>query len=291
MVVKKDSGTRMCVDFRKVNLHVITDRHPLPRIDQILEELGDAVYLTALDLLHSFYNLKINPKDRWKTVFSTPDGHYKFIRLPMGLKNSPAIFQRAMNLLLQGALGQYAYIYMDDIIIYSRDADSHLKHIETILEKLQTNGLKVKFSKCQLFREEIAYIGFLVSLNGMKVNPEKLNAVTHFPQPENVPGIQAFLGLVGYFHHFITNFADKAKALYRLLKKEMKFSWTSQQEEAFNLLKNALVHAPVLAFPNFDKEFILTIDASGYAIGALLTQVSDENPKAEKLIRDRKSVV
>jgi hypothetical protein len=283
IVKKKDGGSRMCVDFRRLNEHVITDRHPLPRIDQILEELGGAAFLTALDLLHGFYNLKINPADRYKTAFSTPDGHYEFIRLPMGLKNSPSIFQRLMNMVLQETLGKFAFIYVDDIVIYSKTAEDHLQHIDAILSKLDKHGLRVKFSKCQLFRHQIQYLGFLVSGSGLEVNPEKVRAVTDFPRPADVKGIQAFLGLVGYFRTFVTDFATKARPMYHLLKKDVDFKWTKFQEQAFHDLKISLVNAPVLAFPDFNREFILTTDASGYAIGAILTQECPEG-KGEHLI-------
>jgi hypothetical protein len=282
IVKKKDGGTRLCVDFRKLNEHVITDRHPLPRIDQILEELGGVQYFTALDLLHGFYNLKIHPDDRPKTAFSTPDGHFEFIRLPMGLKNSPSIFQRTMNMVLQELLGDYAFIYIDDIVIYSKTAKEHVAHLKNILDRLEKHGLRVKFSKCQLFKTEIEYLGFLVGRDGMKVNPRKVDAIEKFPTPRDVKGIQAFLGVVGYFRQFVPDYATIARPLYGLLKKNQKFSWGEEQEHAFQAFKKALTHAPVLAFPDFDKEFILTTDASGYAIGAILTQ-EDAN-RQERLI-------
>ena len=168
MVDKKDQKAgRMCVDFRNFNDFVETDRFPLPRIDQILEELGGASFLTALDLLHGFYNLEIHPADRHKTAFSTPDGHYEFIRLPMGMKNSPSIFQRAMNMVLQEMIGKYCFIYVDDIVIYSKTADDHLKHLDLVFSKLAKNGLKIKASKAQIFQTRIHYLGFIVSNDGL----------------------------------------------------------------------------------------------------------------------------
>jgi hypothetical protein len=255
IVAKKDIGTRMCVDFRRLNSHLITDRHPLPRISQILEQLGGAVYLTALDLLHGFYNLKINPSDRYKTAFSTPDGHYEFIRLPMGLKNSPSIFQRVMNLVLTNILGKYAFIYIDDIVIYSKSAEDHLNHLEIIFERLQRHGLKVKFSKCQLMQTQIEYLGFLVGKDGLHVNPKKVAAVRNFPTPTDIKAVQAFLGVVGYFRTFIFNFANKARGLYALLRKETPFQWGPAQQQSFDELKQALISAPVLALPDFEKPF------------------------------------
>ena len=281
MVKKKDSGYRMVVDYRKLNMHIITDPFPLPRIAQILEDLGGCKYFTTLDLLNGFYNLEIKPSDRYKTAFSTHDGHYEFIRLPMGLKNSPSIFQRMMNAVLQGSLGKYAYIYIDDIVIYSKTAKDHLKHIEKILLQLREANLRIKFSKCQFFQTSVEYLGYIIGRDGMRVNPKKLKSISHFPIPKDVKGVQAFLGLVGYFRLFVENFASIARPLYDLLKKSTEFKWTIRHTTAFNKLKDALMNAPVLAFPDFDKEFILTTDASSIALGAILTQ---ETPKGEVLI-------
>lgn len=281
MVPKKDGGYRLVVDFRKLNQHVVTDPHPLPRINQILEELGEAKFFTALDLLSGFYNLEIRPEDRKKTAFSTIDGHYEFLRLPMGLKNSPSVFQRLMNVVLSGTLGKYAYIYIDDIIVYSKSADEHLNHLGTILDRVARAGLKIKLSKSQIFRTAIDYLGFIVSREGLKVNPAKVRAIQEFPTPKDVKGVQAFLGVVGYFRTFVKNFAEKARPLYQLLKQDVDFVWNAETQKAMDLLKHDMVTAPVLAFPDFSKPFLLTCDASGYAVGAVLTQM---HGKKEKLI-------
>jgi len=281
MVKKKDYGHRMVIDLRLFNKHLITDPYPLPRISQILEDIGSSKYFSALDLLHGFYNLRINPKDVEKTGFSTYEGHYHFLRLPMGLKNSPATFQRLMNIVLAGALGVFAYIYIDDIVIFSKNIKDHLKHLKIILQKLRDANIKIKFSKSQICMTKIEYLGFIITTDGLMVNPPKVQAVENFPVPTCVKAVQAFLGLVGYFRIFIYDFAGKAKPLYQLLKKNNKFFWGPEQQLSFEKLKQALMTAPVLAFPDFKKEFILTTDASQDAIGAILTQVQDG---AEKLI-------
>ena len=273
MVPKRDGGYRMVIDFRKLNIHVVTDPYPLPRIAQILETLGDAVIFTALDLLNGFYNLEIAEKDRGKTAFSTYEGHYQFIRLPMGLKNSPSVFQRLMSIVLSGCLGSHAFIYIDDILVFSKTPTDHIKHLDDILSRLHQAGLRVKASKCQLWRHEVEYLGFLAGKDGLRVNPRKLDAIKHFPKPEKVRDVQAFLGLIGYFRIFISSFATRAASLYDLLKKEQEWSWDKPQDAAFQELKICLLKAPVLAFPDFSKPFLLTTDASGYAVGAILTQV------------------
>jgi len=279
MVAKRDGGFRLVVDFRNLNKAVITDPHPLPRIPQMLEALGAALYFTVLDLLHGFYNLEINAHDQEKTAFSTFDGHWEFRRLPMGLKNSPSVFQRLMQIVLSGCLGIYAFIYIDDILVYSNTPEDHLKHLKVIFEKLDKAGLKIKASKCQLFKSEVEYLGYLTGKDGLKVNPRKLTSIKDFPTPVKVRDIQAFLGLVGYFRAFVSRFAERARPLYALLKKEVEWYWGKDQEAALLDLKLCLMQAPVLSFPDFKFPFILTTDASGYAIGAILTQLQDGKEK------------
>ncbi len=273
MVPKRDGGYRMVIDFRKLNKHVLTDPHPLPRIQQILETLGSAVIFTALDLLHGFYNLEIAEKDRGKTAFSTYEGHYQFIRLPMGLKNSPSVFQRLMQIVLSGCLGQYAFIYIDDILVFSKTPTDHLKHLGDVLQRLDKAGLRIKASKCQLWRAEVEYLGFIAGRQGLRVNPRKLDSIKQFPVPEKVRDVQAFLGLVGYFRIFVKSFANRAEPLHYLLRKTTSWEWTPACQAAFDDLKQCMLKAPILAFPDFSKPFILTTDASGYAIGAVLTQL------------------
>jgi hypothetical protein len=200
----------------------------------------------------------------------------------MGLKNSPSIFQRAMNVVLQEVLGKFAYIYIDDIIVYSHTAEKHLQDIARVLELLFEHGLRIKFSKVQLFKAEIEYLGFLVGRDGLKVNPLKTKAIQDFPTPTDVKGVQAFLGVVGYFRVFIPDFATKARPLYALLKKGISFFWGEDQARAVQEFKLAMQQAPILAFPDFKREFILTTDASGYALGAVLTQEDDNGQ--ERLI-------
>jgi hypothetical protein len=184
-----------------------------------------------------------------------------------------------MNLVLTDVLGKYAFIYIDDIVIYSKSAEEHLNHLKIIFSRLEKYGLKIKFLKCQLMQTQIEYLGFLVGKDGLHVNPKKVEAIQKFPRPTDVRGVQAFLGVVGYFRTFVLNFAAKARGLYLLLQKETPFAWGKEQEDFFNQLKEAMMRAPVLALPDFEKPFILTTDASGYAIAAILTQLSSDGKK------------
>jgi putative transposase len=158
MVPKGDRGYRMVIDLRKLNKHVITDPYSLPRIQQILERLGAAIIFTAPDLLNGFYNLEIEEKNRGKTAFSTFEGLYQLVHLPMGLKNSPSVFQRLMQIILSGCLGHYAFIYIDDILVFSKTRKEHVKHLEDVLQRLDEAGLRIKASKCQLWKSEVEYI-------------------------------------------------------------------------------------------------------------------------------------
>jgi transposase InsO family protein len=273
LVPKKDGGYRLVVDFRRLNQYVVTDPFPLPRIAQIIESLGKAKYFSVIDLLWGFYNLELDPRDKEKTAFSTFEGHYQFVRMPMGFKNSPSVFQRLMTIVLSGCLGRYAFIYLDDLLVFSSTAKDHVKHLEDIFARLSQANLKVKFSKTQLFSTEIEYLGFLVGRDGVKVNPRKVSAIANFPEPKNVKGVQSFLGLVNYFRTFVVSFSERARPLYELLKDDSPWKWTEQEDKAFNDLKQCMIEAPVLALPNFEDPFILTTDASGYAVGAILTQV------------------
>ncbi len=257
LVPKKDGGYRLVVDFRRLNQFVVTDLFPLPRISQIIESLGKAKYFSVIDLLWGFYNLELDPRDKEKTAFSTFEGHYQFVRMPMGFKNSPSVFQRLMTIVLSGCLGRYAFIYLDDLLVFSSTAEEHVKHLEDVFARLSQANLKVKFSKTQLFCTEIEYLGFLVGRDGVKVNPRKVAAIANFPAPKNVKGVQSFLGLVNYFRVFVVNFSERARPLYELLKADNPWQWTKKEEDSFQELKKCLVEAPVLALPDFEQPFIL----------------------------------
>ncbi|HLP81323.1 MAG TPA: reverse transcriptase domain-containing protein, partial [Nitrosomonas sp.] len=276
LVRKKDGGFRLVVDYRKLNKFVVSDAHPLPRIDQILESLGGSKYFSVLDIFIGFHNLRIDPRDRAKTAFSTHEGHFEYVSLPMGLKNSPAIFQRLINLVFSGILGIFAFIYIDDIVVFSKTEEEHLQHLRLVFERLREAGLRAKLSKCQLFKTSIDYLGFKISTQGIEVNPEKTKVVENFPVPSTVKDLQSFLGLVNYFRFFIPNFAKTAKPFYRLLRGDVDFEWSTAQDVAFASLKQSLITAPLLSFPDFTRPFVLTTDASGNALGCVLTQKFDD---------------
>jgi len=263
---------RMVIDYRALNEKTIGDAYPLPNITDILDQLGNAKYFSVLDLASGFHQIPMDPKDASKTAFSTPYGHYQFKRMPFGLKNAPATFQRLMDNVLSGLQGNELFVYMDDIVIYARSLKEHEIKFNRLMARLRDANLKLQPDKCEFLRKEVAYLGHIISEKGVKPDPNKIKAVTNFPVPRNPKNIKQFLGLVGYYRRFIPQFSKIAKPLTDLLKKDRPFKWETQQTNAFNILRESLCTEPILQYPDFIQPFILTTDASGYAIGGVLSQ-------------------
>jgi len=263
---------RMVIDYRALNEKTIGDAYPLPNITDILDQLGNAKYFSVLDLASGFHQIPMDPKDAPKTAFSTPYGHYQFKRMPFGLKNAPATFQRLMDNVLMGLQGNELFVYMDDIVIYARSLQEHAIKFERLMQRLRNANLKLQPDKCEFLRKEVAYLGHIIGSDGVRPDPNKINAVFKFPIPRNQKNIKQFLGLVGYYRRFIPQFSKIARPLTDLLKKDRTFIWENHQIEAFEKLKSALCTEPVLQYPDFSQPFNLTTDASGHAIGGILSQ-------------------
>ena len=263
---------RVVVDFRKLNELTIGDSFPLPNITDILDQLGNAKYFTTLDLASGYHQIPMAERDKDKTAFSTPYGHYEFNRMPFGLKNAPATFQRLMNSVLAGIQGLRCLVYLDDIVIYGSSLEDHNKRLAEVLQRLRKHSLKLQPDKCEFLRKEVIYLGHIISENGILPDPSKLEAVRNFPTPRKVKDVQSFIGLAGYYRKFIENFSQIAKPLTKLTKKTEIFEWKNEQQIAFENLKEKLMTAPVLKYPDFNEEFNVTTDASDYAIGAVLSQ-------------------
>lgn len=263
---------RLVIDYRKLNDITVGDSYPLPNITDILDKLGHSVYFTTLDLASGFHQLEVDPKDMPKTAFSTPYGHYEFKRMPFGLKNAPATFQRTMDNILQGLQGERCFVYLDDIVVFASSLQEHEDKLREVFERLQKHQLKIQPDKCEFLRREVAYLGHIISNEGVKPSPSKVDAVQNFPIPKSCKDIKAFLGLTGYYRRFIPNFSKLTKPLTSLLKKDVTFIWGEPQQKAFEECKHILTNPPILQYPDFSKEFVLTTDASLYAIGAVLSQ-------------------
>lgn len=273
---------RVVIDYRQLNDITIGDTYPIPQINEILDQLGSSKYFSTLDLASGFHQIPMEEEDKAKTAFSVPEGHYQFTRMPFGLKNAPSTFQRLMNLTLSGLQGTRCFVYLDDIVLYGYDLDQAINNLRCVFQRLREHNLKLQPDKCEFLRREVAYLGHIITEQGVKPNPEKIEAVINFPRPTNPKHIKSFLGLVSYYRRFIPDFSKIAKPLTHLLKKEIPFVWQNQQQVAFDELKSKLTSAPVLIYPDFTKPFILTCDSSNYAIGSVLSQgpIGKERPIA-----------
>lgn len=268
---------RIVIDYRKLNEITIGDAYPIPNITDILDQLGHSKYFSTLDLASSFHQIMTKESDAEKTAFSVPGvsgqpGHYQFNRMPFGLKNAPSTFQRLMNVVLSGLQGIHCYTYLDDIVIFGHDLASHISKLKLVFEKLRNHNLKLQPDKSEFLCREVQYLGHIITEHGVKPDPRKVECVQNFPVPKNPRDIKSFLGLVGYYRRFIDNFSHITKPLTSLLKKDIKFQWLSEQEKAFETLKYKITTAPILQYPDFSKPFLLTTDASNYAVSAILSQ-------------------
>ncbi|XP_078244130.1 kelch-like protein 29 isoform X1 [Pogona vitticeps] len=277
LVDKPDGSIRFCVDYRKLNRVTTPDAYPMPRLDNLIETIGGCRFISSLDLVKGYWQLRIDPRDQEKTAFCSPFGLYEFRVLSFGLRNAPATFQRLMDQTLAG-LSDFTVAYIDDIGIFSNTWEDHLIHLELVLQRLSAAGLTVKASKCQLGSPEIKYLGHMVGGGVIKPLEAKIEAVRDWPRPNTKKKVKSFLGLVGYYRKFIPRFSEIAAPLTDLTRKKAddRIPWTSDCEAAFQRLKEALINYPVLRAPDFDREFIIYTDASNSGVGAVLCQ-EDEN--------------
>ncbi|XP_063350112.1 thy-1 membrane glycoprotein [Pelmatolapia mariae] len=217
LVRKKDGTLRFCVDYRKLNAVTHKDAYPLPRIEESLASLGNAKYFSTLDLASGYWQVEVSPPDREKTAFTTPMGLFEFTRMPFGLSNAPATFQRLMHVCVREENLQSVLVYLDDVIIYSPDFDTHLIHLDAVLGKLSKHGLKLKPKKCCLLKPEVQYLGHRVSAKGIAPDPDKIKCIQEWPIPTTVKQLQSFLGLAGYYRRFVKDFARIAQPLNQIL--------------------------------------------------------------------------
>ena len=275
LVKKKDGCIRFCVDCRKLNDLTRKDAYPLPRIETCLDTLAGAAWYSTFDLRSGFHQVTVRPSDANKTTFICHRGTFRFPRMPFGLCNAPATFQRLMDTVLMGLNFEICLAYLDDIIVFSHDIKGHLERLETLFQRLREAKLKLKPSKCHLLQRRVTFLGYTVSQEGVGTDPDKISAVKDWPTPQNLRQCRAFVGLCQYYRRFVPNFSGIAAPLHALTKKGARFLWTDDCQSAFDQLKQILTSADVLALPKEEGTFVLDCDASDKAIGAVLSQIQD----------------
>ena len=285
VLVKKKSGAlRLCIDYRQLNAKCLRDAFPLPRIEESLEAMGGACLFSSLDLAHGYFQVTMHPDSVSKTAFRVPWGLYEFTRMPQGLMNSPSTFERIMELIFGDMNLSELVLYLDDLLVFSRDMPEHLDRLEKVFQRLHQHGLKLNGKKCSLFRQEVAYLGHVVSKEGVAVDPEKIARIRDWPIPTTQSELRSFLGLASYYRRYVSQFAKVAAPLHALTGKGVAAKrykparlsdWSNEAQSAFESLKAALCDAPILQYPRFDREFVLDVDASLKGLGACLSQVDD----------------
>jgi len=284
-VKKKDGSLRMVVDYRALNKLTVKNRYPLPRIDDLFDKLHGAKYFSSLDAASGFHQILLKEEDRPKTAFRTPFGHYQFRVLPFGLTNAPATFQAVMNKLFSqnkynadGAenpmhiLSEFVLVFINDILIFSKTAEEHKKHIDIVLQLLREHKILIKPSKCVWGQTELPYLGHIVGQDGIKPDPKKIQAVVDWPRLTTVREVQQFLGLTNFFKRYVQGYSQLTAPLTDLTRKNVPFIWEDRCAEAFAGLKQALTTAPVLVLPDPKLPYELITDSCGFGIGAVLMQ-------------------
>ena len=281
IVLKKDGSLRICIDFRKINAVSEFDAYPMPRIDELLERIGRAQYITTLDLCKGYWQVPLEKSCRPYTAFQTPRGLFQFTVMPFGLHGAPATFQRLMDQVLRGC-AHCSAAYLDDVVVYSNTWEDHIQHLTLVLGKIQKAGLTLNPSKCEWAKEETRYLGYRLGHGEVRPQIDKVEAVKNCPRPRTKKEVRSFLGLAGWYRRFVPQFASIAAPLTALTGKDQKnpVVWSEACEIAFQTLKDCLCSSPVLKSPDFSRRFLVQVDASAVGLGAVLAQgdLQDEQP-------------
>ncbi|GJX89296.1 putative nucleotidyltransferase, ribonuclease H [Tanacetum coccineum] len=271
-VKKKDGSMRLCIDYRELNKITIRNRYPLPRIDDLFDQLQGAKHFSKIDLRSGYHQLRVKEQDISKTAFRTRYGHYEFLVMPFGLTNAPAVFMDLMNRVFHEFLDKFVIVFIDDILVFSKSKEEHEEHLRTVLQILRQEKLYAKFSKCEFWLSKVAFLGHIVSAEGITMDPAKVEAITKWPRPTSVTEVRSFLGLAGYYRRFVEGFSRLALPLTKLMRKGEKFVWNEEREKSFEELKQRLVSSPILTLPSGSGGFQIYSDASKKGLGCVLMQ-------------------
>jgi hypothetical protein len=269
-VKKKDQMLRMCVDYRPLNEVTIKNKYPLPRIDILFDQLTGARVFSKIYLRSGYHQIRIRPEDIPKTAFTTWYGLFEYLVMSFGLTNAPTHFTYLMNSVFMPELDKFVVVFIDDILVYSKNEEEHAQHLRIILTRFREHQLYAKFSKCAFWLEEIQFLGHILSAKGIAVDPIKVKDILEWKPPTTVHQVRSFLGLAGYYRRFILDFSKLVKPITSLLKNDTKFNWSSRCNEAFEQLKVLLTTAPLLAQPDIEKPFDVYCDASGSGLRCVL---------------------
>jgi hypothetical protein len=284
-VTKKDGSMRMCIDYRSLNEVTIKNKYPLPWIDDLFDQLQGAKYFSKIDLRSGYHQLRIKEADVQKTTFVTRYGQYEFTVMPFGLTNAPAFFMNLMNKVFMEELDKFVIVFIDDILIYSKSRKDHEHHLRIVLRRLRAHQLYAKLSKCEFWLEKIAFLGHILTAEGIEVDPSKVEAVSKWKHPSNISEVRSFLGMAGYYRRFIKGFSSIARPMTELLKKDNKFVWTPKCEESIRIIKKKLTTAPVLTLPDIHQSFVIFCDASRQGLGCVLMQNEKVIAYASRLLK------
>ncbi|KAK7264749.1 hypothetical protein RJT34_32359 [Clitoria ternatea] len=272
LVKKKDGSMRLCVDYRQLNKVTIKNRYPLPRIDDLMDQLRGATVFSKIDLRSGYHQIRVKKEDVTKTAFRTRYGHYEYLVMPFGVTNAPAVFMDYMNRIFHPYLDKFVVVFIDDILVYSKNREEHVEHLKVVLEILKKKQLYAKLSKCEFWLEEVNFLEHVISQGGIAVDPSKVEAVLKWERPTTITEIRSFLGLAGYYRRFIEGFSKLGYPLTKLTRKGQPFVWTTQCENSFQELKDRLTSAPVLVLPDPHRSFEVYCDASKQGLGSVLMQ-------------------
>ncbi|GJW51043.1 putative reverse transcriptase domain-containing protein [Tanacetum coccineum] len=271
-VKKKNGSIRMCIDFWELNKLTVKNRYPLPRIDDLFDQLQGSSLYSKIDLRSGYHQLRVHKEDTPKTSFKTRYGHYEFQVMPFGLTNAPAVFMDLMNRVCKPYLDKFVIVFINDILIYSKSNQEHEENLKLILELFKKEELYAKFYKCEFWIPKVQFLGYVIDSQGIHVDPAKIESIKDWVSPKTPTEIRQFLGLFGYYRIFIEGFSKIAKSMTKLTQKKVKFDWGDKEEAAFQLLNQKLCSAPILALPEGVENFIVYCDASHKGLGVVLMQ-------------------